>query len=380
MVFKNAREIASKYPSSPSKLTLATLGSHSALDICQGAKAEGFRTLVVCQKGRDKTYSRFYKTRNSGGASVGVVDEVLLLGKFADIAKPEITHKLVSANSIFIPHRSFEVYVGYEKIENEFAVPIFGNRLLLRAEERTESRNQYYLMEKAGVRFPRRFARPSEIRGLALVKAPEAKRSYERAFFFVTGEKDYREKSAELIRKGIITEEGLRSAVIEEYILGAQFNFNFFTSPLTGETELLGTDTRRQTNLDGILRLPAPQQTELLKYARANNIEIGHIACTIRESMLDKVIDLGERFAAAAAREYPPGIIGPFALQGAVIPEEKGEEIVIFDVSLRMPGSPGVRFTPYGEYLHGVPMSAGRRIAVEIKRAAKKNALAKVVT
>ncbi|MBN2518340.1 MAG: DUF1246 domain-containing protein, partial [Candidatus Altiarchaeota archaeon] len=33
-------------------LTIGTLGSHSALDICRGAKDEGFKTLVVCEKGR----------------------------------------------------------------------------------------------------------------------------------------------------------------------------------------------------------------------------------------------------------------------------------------------------------------------------------------
>ena len=34
--------------------TIAVLGSHSALDVCRGAKDEGFKTLVIVQKGRDK--------------------------------------------------------------------------------------------------------------------------------------------------------------------------------------------------------------------------------------------------------------------------------------------------------------------------------------
>ena len=38
--------------------TIATVGSHSALDICRGAKDEGFKTLVIVEKGRDKTYSQ----------------------------------------------------------------------------------------------------------------------------------------------------------------------------------------------------------------------------------------------------------------------------------------------------------------------------------
>lgn len=38
-------------------LMIGTLGSHSALDISDGAKDEGFRTVVVCQKGRELPYT-----------------------------------------------------------------------------------------------------------------------------------------------------------------------------------------------------------------------------------------------------------------------------------------------------------------------------------
>ena len=53
--------------------------------------------------------------------------------------------ELVKKQAIFVPHRSFSVYVGYEKIEKEFAVPIFGNRFLLKAEERNTAKNQHWL-------------------------------------------------------------------------------------------------------------------------------------------------------------------------------------------------------------------------------------------
>ncbi len=45
------------------KITIGVLGGHSALDVCRGAKKHGFRTLAVCQKGREKTYTKYYKTR-----------------------------------------------------------------------------------------------------------------------------------------------------------------------------------------------------------------------------------------------------------------------------------------------------------------------------
>ncbi|MFH1394336.1 MAG: DUF1297 domain-containing protein, partial [Candidatus Micrarchaeota archaeon] len=304
--------------------TIATLGSHSALDVCEGAKKEGFRNVVVAQKGREKTYLQYYRTRKRGKQEVGVVDELLLLNKFNEIADRKSVDFLNERKSVFVPNRSFAVYVGYDRIENDFSVPIFGNKYLLRAEERGEEKDQYYLMEKAGVRFPRRIASPDKIDRLAIVKVSEAKRSYERAFFLARSQEEYVDKSEALLKEGKITKKGLEKAVIEEYIVGAHFNFNFFYSPLNGEVELLGIDTRRQTNLDGFLRLPADQQMELLKAMQPSTIECGHIACTLRESLLEQALEMGQRFADQTAKEYKDGLIGPFALQGAI--QEEGKE------------------------------------------------------
>lgn len=244
------------------KHTISTLGSHSALDVSEGAKAEGFRTLVVAQKGREKTYLGPYKTRKretAGGkpVEVGVVDELLLLKSFKDIVKKENLEFMEKRGCVFVPNRSFAVYVGYDAIEKDFSIPVFGNKYLLRAEERDTAKSQYYLMEKARIRIPKQFRSPKEINRLAIVKVSEAKRTYERAFFLARSYDEYVERSEALIKAGKTTEEQLARAKIEEYIVGAHFNLNFFYSPLHGELELLGVDTRRQTNLDGYLRMPA---------------------------------------------------------------------------------------------------------------------------
>ena len=355
--------------------TISTLGSHSALDVCEGAKKEGFSTTVVCQKGREKTYLGPYKTRKRGDGEVGVVDNVILLDKFNQI----IARQKELEGSIFVPNRSFAVYVGYDDIEKNFKIPVFGNKFLLRAEERDAPKNQYHLMEKAGMRSPKKFKSPKEIDRLAIVKVSEAERSYERAFFLVKDYEDYKEKSKYLLMMKKINGEDLEKATIEEYILGAHFNFNFFYSPLHNDLELLGIDTRRQTNLDGYLRAPADVQLELLKKAKPSTIEVGHIACTLRESLLQQAFELGEKFVRAVEQEYTDGMIGPFALQGAIVEEGK-EEFVCFDISLRMPGSPGTRFTPYSGYLHRQSISFGRRVAMEIKEAEKQNAINRVTT
>jgi len=366
------QKLASKYTAA----TIGALGSHSALDICRGAKDEGFKTLVVCQKGREKTYDKYYKTSGRDG----VVDETFILEKFKDIAKPEIVKKLNAKKTIFLPHRSFEVYVGYDAIENDFAVPLFGSRMMLRAEERNAPRNQYWLMDKAGIPYPRVFKDPKEIDCLVLVKVAEAQRAYERAFFLCSSYEEFKQKSGSLIDAGKITEEGLSWAIIEEFVMGAQVNFNYFYSPLKERLELLGTDTRRQTNLDGILRLPAPQQTEVLQRVTGQSIEAGHIACTVKESLLEEIFELGEKFVEASKKYYDPGIIGPFALQATFLPGPPKEKAVVFDISLRVQGSPGTKFTPYSGYLYGQEMSVGRRIAIEIKNAIKQKKLKEVVT
>jgi len=358
------------------KVTIGVLGSHSALDICRGAKDLGFRTLVVCQKGREQTYARYYRTEDS----LGIVDQTLILDKFTDITQESVQREMREQNVIFIPHRSFEVYVGFDQIENEFLLPLFGTRSILRAEERDAPRNQYYLMQKGGIPYPKVYNSPEEIDRLVLVKAPEAQRTYERAFFFASSTDEFYTSSEQMIQAGKITKDGLKKAVIEEFVMGTQSNFNYFYSILDQRLELLGTDTRRQTNLDGILRLPASQQLEALKHIDVKAIEAGHIACTVKESLLEQIFDLGEKFVRIARQEYPPGIIGPFALQSAFIPGPPSEKAIVFDISMRVQGSPGTMFTPYSGYYYGESLSVGKRVAMELKKAIQQNRLEETVT
>lgn len=372
----NISEVLAAY--NPKQITIGVLGGHSALEVCEGAKKLGFQTLVVAQKGREKTYSQYYKTRDGGK---GCVDHLITLDKFADIVKPEVQEELRGLNTIFVHNRYFWVYCDFKAIENDFNVPIYGTRQLVRLEERDQPNNQYFLLEKAGIRLPKMIASPADITGPVIVKVNEATRSYERAFFVATSPADYKAKSDEMLAAGKITKEGLDKAVIEEFIIGAQVNLNFFYSPITGELELMGTDMRRQTSLDGFLRLNADVQNELLAGGyQPSMVETGHVAVTMKESLLEKAFDIGEKFVKATQEHAAPGIIGPFALQGAVAAENGREEFVIFDVSMRIPGSPGTRFTPYTSYLWGRPMSFGERLSMDIKEALDAGRLGEIVT
>ena len=365
MMKTKIKEVVSGYD--PKLIRIGVLGSHSALEIASGAKQEGFETVVVCQKGRDKTYTKYYPN---------LFDHTLLLDKFADITSPSNVKKLCDLNTIFVPNRSFSVYAGYENIEEKFAVPLMGNRYMLRTEERNTPRNQQYLLQTAGINTPKIFKSPSEIDRLVIAKVPEKTRAIERAFFYASSPEEYEKTAKERIRQGIITEDALKESIIEEYVLGAKFNANLFWSPLTDTIDLLGFDRRIQTDLDGVLDLPAPEQLELR--IPTQNIEIGHMGATMRESQIEKMFTAAEQFVETCKKEYPPGMIGLFALQGAVTKDLKFH---VFDVSPRVPGCPCVEPTsPYMKYKYGFEVGPGRRVAMEIKCAVKEGRLADVVT
>lgn len=356
--------------------TIAVLGSHSALDICRGAKDLGFKTLVITQKGREKTYQKYYKSDQE----FGCVDECIVLEKFKDVLKPEIQDELIKRNTIFIPNRSFEVYINdYDAIENKFNIPMFGNKYLLKIEERDVQPNQYDLLNKAKIRYPKQFKDPKTIDRLVLVKVLEQQRGFERAFFLAENYTSFQRQVEKKLKEKIFTEAQLAKAVIEEFVVGVQINFNFFYSLIENRLELLGTDTRRQTNFEGLTKMPASYQLEILEKIEIKYEEAGHIAVTVLESMLEDVFELGEKFV-QATEDIGQQINGPFGLQCIIIPGPPKKEIVVIDVSPRMPGSPGIFATPYSGYLFGENISVGKRVAMEIKEAILTNRLKEITT
>ncbi|MGQ0795015.1 MAG: DUF1297 domain-containing protein [Nitrosopumilaceae archaeon] len=349
-----------------SDLTVGALGSHSALEIMDGAKDEDLRTVVVCQRGRETPYKRFSR----------LSDEIMIVNKFKDMLSAKIQNRLRLSNTIVVPHRALTAYLGYKGIEDSFKVPIFGNRALFQAEERSHKKNQYYLLEKARIKHPKLFKSPKEIDRPAIVKVQEKSRKLERAFFNVSSYSEYKEKTETKIKHGLISKEDLKIASIEELVIGTYFNFNYFSTPISDEVDFLGIERRLQTNLHDFNALPARQQLEI--DVSLQNIEVGHTPASIRESLLDKVLSAGDKFVRAVKKEYSPGIIGPFSLQSVIT---RDLEIIVYDVSLRVPGNPILATTsPYTKYKYGSTFGVGRRIAMELKKAQQEGRLADIVT
>jgi len=347
-------------------LTVGVLGSHSALEVMDGAKDEGFPTVVLCQKGREAPYQRFRR----------IADKIVILDRFDGMLKKQVQEVLRRANTIIVPHRSLTAYLGYPAIENRLKLPILGNRTLFQAEERDHPKNQYHLLKKARIKFPRVLNDPRDITSPSIVKVQEKERHLERAFFTVSSYSDYKEKSEAKIKNGMIDRSELGRASIEELAIGTYLNFNYFHTPISKYVDFLGIERRLQTNLCDFNSLPAKQQLEM--DIDLQNIEVGHMPASIRESLLEKVIRMGDAFVRAVRREYPPGVIGPFSLQSVIT---KDLEIVVYDVSLRVPGNPILATTsPYTKYQYGTTVGVGRRIAMELKEAVRQDKLSKIVT
>ncbi len=98
------------------RISIATIASHSALQILRGAHEYGFRTIGIARPGHGWFYRQFR-----------FIDEVWE----ADFANFEsIVPKLLERNAILIPHGSYVEYVGWRRAI-KMEIPTFGNRYLL---------------------------------------------------------------------------------------------------------------------------------------------------------------------------------------------------------------------------------------------------------
>src|SRR5205809_762605 len=275
-----------------------------------------------------------------------------------------------------------QVLEGYDP--SKIRIAISGSRNLLRSEEREFEKSYYWILEKAKLPTPEKFEQARDIDGLAIVKLPHRIKKLERGFFTAASYPEFREKSQALLKQGVISEKDLKDARIERYIIGPIFNFDFFYSPIEDDAEkleLLGIDWRFETSLDGHVRLPAEQQRTLDDAQRIPEyVVVGHNAATLRESSLNDVFAIAERYVKATQQHFPPGIIGPFTLQTAV---DKDLQFWVYDVSPRIGGGTNVHMSvghPYGNSLWRRPMSTARRSAREIRRGLDTGRLGELVT
>ena len=330
-------------------ITIATLGSHTSLHILKGAKEEGFKTAVVCEKGREVPYKRFK-----------VADEYIIVDKFSDIANEDVQKKLRDMNSIVVPHGSFVAYAGLDRIENDFKVPMFGNRDILRWESERDLERK--LLVESNIRIPKKFNSPSEIDRTVMVKFPGARGG--RGYFVASTPEEFHQKIDGMLKRKWISEEDVTNAHIEEYVSGCNYCIHYFYSALNNEVELLGMDSRYESNIDGLTRIPAKDQLDI--ELDPSYVITGNHPVVMRESLLSQVFEIGDNLVEGANKLVAPGMSGPFCLQTLCTDDL---EIIVFEMSARIDGGTNtfMHASAYSYLLFGEFMSMGRRIAREIK-------------
>ncbi|MDR2624136.1 MAG: formate--phosphoribosylaminoimidazolecarboxamide ligase [Methanobrevibacter sp.] len=344
------------------EITIATLGSHTALHILNGAKEEGFKTAVVCEKGRETPYRRF-----------NVADEYILVDKFSDIVNLDIQEKLKSLNCVVIPHGSFVAYAGLDEIENDFMVPMYGNRSILRWE--AERGLERKLLVGEDIRIPKKYDDSKDIDRSVMVKFPGARGG--RGYFVASSSDEFNRKINDMKSRGWIEDEDVEQAHIEEYVAGCNYCIHYFYSPLNDEVELMGMDSRYESSIDGIVRIPSKDQLDM--DLGPSYIITGNHPVVMRESLLTKVFDIGDKLVKSANKLVAPGLNGPFCMQTLV---NDDLEIIVFEISARIDGGTNsfMNGSSYSYLKYGSGMSMGRRIALEIKTAIKMMELHKIIT
>ena len=339
--------------------SIATLGSHCSLQVLKGAKDEGFKTVLVCEKKREKLYRRF-----------PFIDKFILVDSFREILEEGIQKELEQLKTVIIPHGTLIAQMNSEEIES-IKTPIFGNKWILRWESNREMKEK--LMKEAKLPIPKQISSPDDIDKLVIVKRQGAAGG--KGYFMASSKQDYHKKRDELIQQKIISEDEV--LYIQEYAAGVLAYLQFFYSPLKNELEFFGVDQRHESDIEGLSRIPSEQQMKTNKVPSFN--VIGNSPLVLRESLLDEVYTMGENFVDASRRIVPPGMNGPFCIEGVY---DENAKFTSFEFSARIVAGTNIYMdgSPYYSLLFNEHMSMGKRIAREISSAENTNQLDKITT
>ena len=329
---------------------IATLGSHTALQILKGARDEGFKTLCICRKGEEAPYK-----------SYGVADEIITVDDFAkDFFRIEAD--LIKKNAIIIPHGSFVSYIGAKKM-NDVKMMHYGEKAILEWESDRIKERQWLLA--AGLKMPKIFKTPEEIDRPVIVKFHGAGGGF--GYFIANNTKEFHERI-----KAYPNNNGY---VLQEYIVGVPIYTHYFYSLLTDELEIMSFDKRYESNADSIGRIAAKDQIDV--GLQTSYTITGNMPLVIRESLLPQLFEMGRRVVEESRKLTKKGLYGPFCLEAILDPKLN---FYTFEISARIVAgtNPYTNGSPYTWLKYNEPMSTGRRLAREIKQAIEEDRLAEI--
>ena len=326
--------------------TIATLGSHSALQILKGARDEGFKTVAIANSDTERLYRSF-----------AFIDEVIVIGKYSEFMAlvPELEKRKI----IIVPHGSFVAYLSLEE-HKKMSIPYFGNKAVLDWEASRELQRQW--LTRAGLKVPRQFRTGAEIDRPVIVKLYGAQGG--KGYMFLRDAMDFEERASLLARQNYI---------LQEYIIGVPLYIHYFYSPLTKKLEIMSMDRRYETNVDSLGRIPSRAQEGM--DIDPSYVVVGNSPLSLRESMLAEAYRMGEDVVRVSQEICPPkGLFGAFCIETIITPDA---QFYIMEVSARIVAGTNLFIdgSPYSYLNYSEPMSTGRRIAREIKNALLSNSL-----
>jgi len=326
--------------------TIATLGSHSALQILKGARDEGFKTLVIALNKQISFYKRY-----------PFIDEIIGINSFSEF--PEIEEKLKNKKIFVIPHGSFVAYLGMEG-NKKMTLPYFGNKKVLDFEFDRVKQGEW--LKESGINTPKEFKNIEDVEFPVIIKSFGAAGG--KGYFLVNNKHDLEEK---------IKSFKDQKFIIQQYVVGVSLYIHYFYSPLTKTLEILSMDRRYETNVDALGRIPSKEQKEI--GVDPSYVVVGNSPLVLRESMLPEAYAMGEKVVKKSQELISPqGLFGPFCLETIITPDQK---FYVIEISARIVAGTNlfIEGSPYADLLYNEPMSTGRRIAREIKNAIKDNKL-----
>ncbi|MBT5015989.1 formate--phosphoribosylaminoimidazolecarboxamide ligase [Candidatus Peregrinibacteria bacterium] len=329
---------------------IATMGSHTALQILKGAKDEGFQTLCVVTPKTRPVYEHY-----------GMVDEFIEIDHYKNFC--EIEQQLIDKNCIAIPHGSFVSYLGHECMKNLKCMH-YGTKGILEWESDRAMERKWLL--KAGLKLPKIFKSPEEIDRAVIIKFHGAKGGS--GYFIANNPKEFYEGLAKYGRDD--------DYVIQEYIVGVPMYVHYFYSPLTKELEIMSFDKRYESNADSIGRIAARDQ--LAADIQTSYTITGNIPLVVRESLLPMLYEMGENTVKTSQDLVGKGLFGPFCLEGIM---DTNLNFYVFEISARIVAgtNPFINGSPYTALRYDEPMSTGRRMARDIKQGIESGQLDKIL-
>jgi 5-formaminoimidazole-4-carboxamide-1-(beta)-D-ribofuranosyl 5'-monophosphate synthetase len=325
--------------------TIATLGSHSALQILKGAHDEGFKTLAISNRDMERLYRSF-----------SFVDEIMVLNDYSEFMSR--IDELVRRKVVIVPHGSFVAYLSLDE-HKKMTIPYFGNKAVLDWEASRELQREW--LSRAGLKLPRQFKSGAEIDRPVIVKLYGAAGG--KGYMFIQDAQDFEARTTHLNQ----------AYMIQEYIIGVPLYIHYFYSPLEDKLEIMSMDRRYETNVDSLGRIPAAAQGSM--DVNPSYVVVGNQPVSLRESMLAEALRMGDDVIKVSKEICgPKGLFGAFCIETIITPDI---QFYVMEISARIVAGTNLFIdgSPYSYLNYSEPMSTGRRIARELKNALLTNNL-----